>query len=213
MIEVPAVPMLGGGCYIHGKGTGTDAVVIEGAFIGSNAIIKSGSVVGFGSFVLGQLGPDEGLLPFTISTQQGQTKDEIGGVLKKFSNVVVTHFISWTYQSLPRGQAADVTHLVRGQIARGINAIHSEFERRQKGLPWNTNVDFAKYKSLPFYSDKQLRDGLRIYEECIEKGCWDLVFDGRNLSFANVKGHWIEKNGHLLWQKRTSGTKTHMHFK
>ena len=205
-IEIPAIPMLGGGCQIHGSGVESKAVLMEGAFIGSNAIIEAGSFVGLGSFVLGQLGPNEGLLPFTVSTQPGPETDVIGAVLTRSSNLVITHFISWTYQALPKegGNPANVVHLVRGGIKQSISAILYELDRRQKGLPWGPNEDFAKYKSLPLYSQEQLNKGLLIYERCLGQGCWELVFDGSNLSFANAKGFWAEKNGHVCWQKGKS---------
>ena len=202
-IEIPAVSMLGGGCQIHGKGISDDAVVMEGSFIGSNTILETGAFIGFGAFVLGQLGSDEGLLPFTISTQQGPKTDEIGAVLTKFSNIVVTHFINWTYQSLPKEQAGDIVHLINGCISQGAMAIRNELCRREKGWAWDAKTDFARYKSLPLYTVEQLAGGLRIYEKCIEQGCWDVVFNGENLSFTNAEGHWAEKGGHIRWQKKT----------
>ncbi|MBW2049357.1 MAG: hypothetical protein JRJ09_12645 [Deltaproteobacteria bacterium] len=203
-VEIPAVPMLGGGCQIHGKGTGSEAVVIEGAFVGSNAIIEASSFVGLGSFVLGRLGPNEGLLPFTISSRHGPQTDEIGAVLTKLSNLVITHMIGWTYQALHGEEAANVVHLVRGGIKQGISAIDYELHRREKGLRPGENQDFAKYKSLPLYSEEQLRRGLRTYQRSLRQGCWELVFDGKNLAFASTKGFWAEKQGHVCWREGTT---------
>ncbi len=204
-VRIEAIPMLGGGCQIRGNGTGRDAVTIEGAFIGSNAIVESGCFIGLGAFVLGRLGPNEGLLPFTVSHQQGPQADEIGACLTRFANILVTHIIGWTYQALPKEQAGNIVHLINGSIREGINAVTSELNRRRHHLPWDENAPCAKYKSMQFYTEQQLQDGLRIYEEAIEQGNWDMVFDGANLSFANAKGTWLEKNGYIRWQKNSPG--------
>ena len=200
-VEIPAVPMLGGGCQIHGKMTKPGAVVMEGVFIGSNAIIEEGCFIGLGAFVLGKLGPNEGLLPFSLSTQQGSETDEIGVVLSRFPDIAITHYINWTYQSLPKESACDVIHLIKGGIEQGIRAIRSELDRRQKSLPWLEDMWYSRYKSLSSYKDEQLEDGLKTYEEALDNGCWDMVFDGQNLSFENKKGLWAEKKGHVRWQK------------
>ena len=202
MIEISAIPMLGGGCQIRGKGIKENAVVLEGAFIGSNAIVESGCFIGFGSFVQGRLGPHEGLLPFTVSTQPGAENDQLGAVLSKFANIVITHFINWTYQSLPKEQAGNIVHLVNSQLVQAIKAIEFEIDLRRQRLPWEANQPWAKYKSLPFYNDQQLQEGLRAYRENLELGCWDLVYDGKTLSFANIKGQWLENNGRVRWRKR-----------
>ena len=202
-ITIEAIPMLGGGCQIQGKGTGKDAVTVEGAFIGSNAIVEQGCFIGLGSFVLGRLGSGEGLLPFTVSHKQGPDADMIGAVLTRFSNILVTHIVNWTYQALPKEQAGDIVHLITGGIRQGIDAIKSELDRRQKELPRDETGPFAKYKSLPNYTDQQLKDGLRAYEESLEQGNWNLLFDGKNLSFANEKGKWVERDGYIRWQKDT----------
>ena len=68
-VEVRAVPMIGGGALI--RGSAEKPVQMECSFIGSNSIIEPGCYIGFGSFVLGTLGPDTGLLPFTVSTGGG----------------------------------------------------------------------------------------------------------------------------------------------
>jgi len=200
-VKIPAIPMLGGGCQIRGKGDGADAVVLEGAFIASNAVIEAGTFVGFSSFVQGRLGPDEGLLPFTVSTQQGPQTDEIGAVLTRFSNMVVTHTICWTYQALPKDRAGDVVHLITGAIKYGIDAIESELQRRKSKEPLSAASKFARYKSLPLYSEQQLEDGLATYREALEQKSWEMTFDGTNLSFTNETGFWLEKNGRICWQK------------
>jgi len=205
-VTIKTIPMLGGGCQIRGIGTGKDAVTIEGAFIGSNAVVEPACFIGLGAFVLGRLGPNEGLLPFTVSHQQDTQTHEIGACLTRFANILVTHIISWTYQALPKEQAGNIVHLIKGGIREGINAIKSELNRRRKNLPWDETGLYAKYKSLPHYSEQQLQDGLRIYEEALVQGSWDMVFDGTNLALANAKGAWMEKNGHIHWQKNDPGS-------
>jgi UDP-3-O-[3-hydroxymyristoyl] glucosamine N-acyltransferase len=198
--EIGAIPMLGGGCQIRG-GAGTDAVTIEGAFIGSNAIIESNCFIGLGSFILGRLGPGEGLLPFTVSHRCGPHADEIGTVLTRFPNIIVTHIIGWTYQAITKDHVHNIVHLVNAAIRNGLNAVQSELSRRRNRLPWDEHADYAKYRSLQHYSEQQLKDGLGVYEEAIQQGKWDMVFDGANLSFANTTGVWAEKNGYIHWQK------------
>jgi len=201
-VRIAAIPMLGGGCQIRGKGTGKDAVVIEGAFIGSNTIVQAGTFVGFGSFVLNELRAGQGLLPFTVSYRPGPETDDIGAVLTRFSNIVMTHFIEWTYQAMAPAEAGNIVHLVNGAIAQGSDAIRCELDRRKNQQPPDESGPYAKYKSLPLYTDEQLHEGLRIYTRCLEQGWWDLEFDAGSLSFANRKGHWAEKNGHVRWIPR-----------
>jgi hypothetical protein len=55
---------------------------------------------------------------------------------------------------------------------------------------------------LPLYSEQQLQEGLQIYRENLESGCWDLVFNGKELTFANRKGVWRQKGGAVRWEKR-----------
>ena len=200
--EIPAIPMIGGGCQIHGESAEACSVAIEGAFIGSNAILEPGCFVAIGSFILGILNSDEGLLPFTISVQPGPERDEIGGVLTRFSNIIITHIISWTYQSLPKEKVNDIVYLINGSIDNGINAIEYELDRRHNNLPWDPKGKFSKYKSLPLYKLGQFKQGLAIYTESREKGCWDLDFDRQNLKFANSKGYWSQRGGHVRWQNR-----------
>ena len=200
-MTIPAIPMLGGGCQIQGRGVGENAVVMEAAFIGSNAIVKAGSYIGFGSFVLDKLNSDEGLLPFTVSRQAGPATDEIGGVLTRFANIVITHIINWTFQAMPAGENSNIVQLINGGIRRGMAAIEAELARRQDNQPWNDTSDFARYKSLPHYTDQQLREGLARYKECLELGQWELAIDDGNLVFTNARGHWCEKGGSVRWCK------------
>lgn len=200
-VEIPAIPMLGGGCQI--RGTRENPVVLEGAFIGSNTIIYAGSFVGFGCFVLGQLGGHEGLLPFTLSTSGRTERAEIGAVLTRFPGIVVTHFISWAYQAMEPDRASDIIYLVNGSIARGFEALRWELDRRKDGRSWDESGPYAQYKSMALYSEEQLTEGVRIYSSCLEAGSWDLEFDGENLFFANRNGCWVEKNGYIRWQQTT----------
>lgn len=199
-IEIPAIPMIGGGCQIRGQREAP--VVLEGAFLGSNSIIEAGCFVGFGSFVIGRLGPRDGLLPFTVSVGPGPNTDEIGGVLARFPNMIMTHCIGWTYQSLPKDRVHDIIHLVNGQLQRGKEAIRNELDRRHRQVNWDPCGPDACYLSLPFYTEDQLQTGLKIYEASLEQGQWDLVFAGDRLMFANNRGCWLEKNGNVRWQKR-----------
>jgi len=201
-MEMPAVPMLGGGCRIRGRDTAENAVILEGCFIGSNTIIESNTYVGFGSFILGHLGPDEGLLPFTVSTHPGPQADDIGGVLIRFPNMVITHFIGWTWQALPPEHADLIVHLITHQIMRGIKLIRNELDRRKQGLPWDGQQGHTLFKSLPIYSEQQLINGLRNYEESLKQGRWEMQCDGINLFFTNNNGHWAVKDGRVRWKKK-----------
>ncbi|MHC4672442.1 MAG: hypothetical protein ACYTBZ_08160, partial [Planctomycetota bacterium] len=202
IVEIPAVPMLGGGCQIRGQSTEKDAVIMEAAFIGSNTIIEAGTFVGFGSFVLGQLGPNQGLLPFTVSNRPEPQTDDIGGVLIRFPNMVITHFIGWTYQALPAERAAYVVYLIRHQIERGIKTIQTELSRRKEGLSWHEKQPYTQFKSLPLYNQQQLIKGLQNYQDSLKDRRWDLDYDGTNLSFSNREGHWAVKDGRARWQKK-----------
>ena len=84
--EVFAIPMLGGGLRVSGNPD--RKVIVECSFIGSNVLLEAGAYIGFGCFVLGRLRTDEGLLPFTVSTDSGPEKDQIGGALISFVNIM-----------------------------------------------------------------------------------------------------------------------------
>ena len=68
-VAVAAVPMLGDGSII--RGSEDEPVEKECGFVGSNAVIEANTYLGFGCFVQGTVGPDDGLLPFTIATGAG----------------------------------------------------------------------------------------------------------------------------------------------
>ncbi|MFH0911809.1 MAG: hypothetical protein V1918_09940 [Planctomycetota bacterium] len=196
-VEVPAIPMIGGGALI--RGSEERPVVIECAFIGSNAILEPGSYVGFGSFVLGTLGPEAGLLPFTLATGEAGLH-QIGGVLSSLSSTVITHFVNWTFQALGPDAAPAVAELVRQSIGAGIRAIEGETRRRAAGAPFGPASPPGPYKSLPDYTDAQLLAGLATYRKVLEQGAWEIRFNGTELVFASEKGRWIERQGNAFWE-------------
>lgn len=198
-VVVPAIPMLGGGSLI--RGTNEQPVEMAGCFIGSNAIIERNTYVGFGGFVLGTLGPDAGLLPFTMSAG-GPATHEIGAVLTRLASTVITHIIGWTYQAVgPRGARA-VAAAVRHAIREGIEVIECELARRRADSAPAVPVAYARYRSLRDYSEDQLRTGLETYRRTLESGAWELAFEDGELRFSSAKGRWVERRGSALWQPR-----------
>lgn len=194
-VSVPAIPMIGGGAVL--RGTEKAPVMLECSFIGSNSIIEAGSYVGFGCFVLGELGSNEGLLPLTVSTGGGPGKHQIGGVLGSLASTVITHFVNWTYQAAGPEMADAVGGLVSQSIRRGIAAIEEELKhRRQTGKP----CGHALYKSLADYTNEQLASGLEKYRRALESDAWDLRYENGQLLFANEKGQWQERAGSAFWK-------------
>jgi len=197
-VAVPAIPMLGGGCLIRGK---PDAPVrMECCFIGSNAIIEAGTYVGFGCFVLGGLGPDAGLPPFTVSTGGGPAKHQIGAALGSLASTVITHFVNWTYQAVGPGCAPAVAVLVRQAIRDGIAAMESELAGRAGRQAGGGTERHCRYKSLSRYSDRQLQAGLKNYRRALESGAWEMAYQDGQLSFTSPKGRWVERQGAAFWQ-------------
>ena len=127
-VAVPAIPMLGGGSLI--RGTKEQPVEMSCCFIGSNAILEPNTCVGFGSFVLGTLGPNVGVLPFTLSTGPEARQQQIGGVLAAMPSTIITHFIGWTYQAVGPDGAPAVAQMIPQAIQEGIRAIEWELDRR-----------------------------------------------------------------------------------
>ena len=197
-VPVPAVPMIGGGALI--RGSAEAPVQIESCFIGSNAIIEAGTYVGFGCFILGRLGPNAGLLPFTVSTGDDPQKHQIGAVLGSLACMIVTHFLEWTYQSVTPEDAPAVAELVPQSIQRAIDAIDYELTRRSGKANGEAERQFACYRSLPDYSDEQLQRGLDVYRRVLDSGAWQMVWDGEQLKFSSDRGFWAERNGVIFWK-------------
>lgn len=198
-VEVPAIPMLGGGSLT--RGTKEAPVTIESCFIGSNAILEPNTHVGFGSFVLGTLGPDAGILPFTLSVRPDPKRHQIGAVLTNMPSVIITHFINWTYHAVGAGGAPAVARMVRQAIQDGIRAIEWKL-----GISADNKAEetFAKYRSLKHYGEAQLRSGLDVYRHALDSGAWDLAYENGCLRFASEKGVWLERNGSAFWQAAQS---------
>jgi len=197
-VSVAAIPMLGGGSLI--RGTEQGPVEMAGCFIGSNAILEPNTFVGFGSFVLGTLGPDAGILPFTLSTGAEPQYQRIGEVLTALPSTVITHFISWTYQALGPEKARAVAQMVKEAIREGIQAIRWELDRRsgrQTGAPPGAP---ARYRSLGLYEESRLRRGLEIYERELASGAWELAYEEGELRFASRNGRWLERGGSAFWE-------------
>jgi hypothetical protein len=197
-VSIPAIPMIGGGSII--RGTAANPVTMECSFIGSNAILEPGTFIGMGSFILGTIGPDEGILPFTISTGANTLHHQIGGSLVSMASTVITHFINWTFghsEGPVEGKA--VAQMCRQAILHGLEAIKSE-QARRAGKP--ADPRFAQYKSLPKYTEDQLTAGLKNYQRAIDTGAWDMEFDGEKLVFTSPKGHWSERTGSAVWKNK-----------
>ncbi|HMB00804.1 MAG TPA: hypothetical protein VKS21_07440 [Spirochaetota bacterium] len=198
-VYVKAVPMLGGGLRITGRLQ--KPVITECAFIGSNTVIENGAYIGFGAFVLGRLTEAEGLLPFTISTSSGSEKDQIGGVVSRLANIVITHFINWTYQANNISDAEKTGKLITAKLKEGKNAVLWAQQLRKSGQNWDTQSCYAKYKSLKLYTDQQLLSGLTVYNEALSDDRWQMRLINNQLSFCSRTGFWHVTNGTAKWQK------------
>ena len=196
--EVHAAPMIGGGAVI--RGSSEKPIEMECSFIGSNSIIEPGCYVGFGCFVLGDLGPDDGLPPFTVSAGGGPGRHQIGAVLTSMPNMIFTHFIDWAFQALGPDAGPALAEIVGQSIEKGARAIEWELERRGKPDAPGPNSPYARYKSLPAYSEAQLAAGLANYRKVRDQGAWDMSFDGGKLVFASDKGRWVERGGGAFWE-------------
>lgn len=204
-VSVPAIPMLGGGSLI--RGTAQKPVEMQCMFLGSNAIIDAGTYLGFGCFVLGQLGPDAGLLPFTTTFENDPRRHQIGSAMTSMASTVITHFVAWTYNACGGqgitggGRLADaVAQMCRAAITEGIEAIEFEQARRAGTTDPSAAARFAKYRSLPCYSDEQLAGGLTTYRRSLDSGAWDMACVDNELRFTSTKGSWQERSGSALWK-------------
>ncbi|MBT4498004.1 MAG: hypothetical protein HOC74_09805 [Gemmatimonadetes bacterium] len=191
------IPMLGGGCRL--KGSREKPIGVECSFVGSNAIVEGGAYIGFGAFVLGRLTEEEGLLPFTVSTEAGPAKDQIGGVLSSFANIVITHFISWAYQGNEKEKAELIPRMIKSQIQEGCQALEWMRGVREEGKDWEESSPYARFKSLRLYTDKQLEAGLVAFVRELEESKWDLKYD-EELTFCG-KGSWSAVEGALRWKE------------
>jgi hypothetical protein len=199
VVEVHAIPMLGGGLRVLGQ-AGKE-VKMECSFIGSNAILEAGAFVGFGCFVLGRLRDDEGLLPFTVSTAPGPERDQIGMVVHSFANMVITHYVSWAFQALGPEQAEHVARLVPAMLEEGRDAVEWGMRARASG-EWDDGSPHARYKSLKLYSDSQLRSGLKAYQVALADQRWTMRYEGGELRFVGP-GVWKVADGVARWQQGT----------
>ncbi len=198
IVQVPAIPMIGAGAII--RGTDSSPVEMECCFIGSNAVIERGAYLGFGCFVLGEIGPDEGLAPFTVSTGGGAHRHQIGGVLGSLAGTIITHFVNWTFQATGPQLAPAVAEMVRQSIARGLSAVKWEFARREgKNQPGGER--FECFRSLKDYSREQLASGEKIYHRALESGAWEMIFRDGRLCFSSAGGAWQERSGSAFWKK------------
>ncbi len=200
MVEVPAAPMIGGGAVI--RGSESQPVEMECCFIGSNTILECNSYIGFGCFVLGTLGPDAGLLPFTLAAGGGPERHQIGGVLGSLANVIITHFLEWTYHCCGAELAPAVGKMVESQIQRGIAAIEWELNRRT-GETNGLGDEYARYCSLAAYCQQQLDLGLETYRRVLDSGAWRMNWDGEQLRFDCEAGQWTEQAGIAFWKLET----------
>lgn len=204
-VAVPGIPMLGGGALIRGA---KDAPVeMQCCFIGANAILEQNTYVGFGCFVLGQAGPNAGLPPFTVCADNDARRHQIGAVLISHPSTIITHFINWTYQAVGPKSAPAVAQMTVQAIREGIAAVRWEISRRAGERTGNecqaaggSGAEFAKYRSLPAYSDEQLRAGLARYTRALQSGAWDIRVENGELKFASVRGCWVERAGSAFWK-------------
>ncbi|MFH1707256.1 MAG: hypothetical protein ABIF71_05000 [Planctomycetota bacterium] len=195
------VPMLGSGSRLLG-GPGRP-VEIEAAFIGSNVILEGGCFVGFGSFVLGRLTAAEGLLPFTVSFEPGADKDQLGGVLVQFANILITHIVGWTFQANGPERAHITAGLANAMIDEGRSAVLWEIARRAGAAQTYAPSPYTRFKSLALYTNEQLRAGLAAYEEHAD-GRWDMAFVDGELRFTGP-GAWEIKHGAARWVPAAPG--------
>ncbi len=200
VVKIPAAPMIGGGAVI--RGSESKPVEMECCFIGSNTILECNSYIGFGCFVLGTLGPDAGLLPFTLAAGDGPERHQLGGVLSSLANVIITHFLEWTYHCCGAELAPAVGKMVESQIQRGIAAIEWELNRRA-GETNDIGDEYARYRSLAAYCQQQLDRGLETYRRVLDSGAWRMHWDGEQLRFDCEAGQWIERAGSVFWKLKT----------
>jgi len=191
------IPMLGGGSRL--QGSKEKPIGVECSFVGSNAVVEGGAYIGFGSFVLGRLTAEEGLPPFTESTEAGPEKDQIGGVLGSFANIVVSHFISWAYQGNSPEKAGLICLMIKEQIREGYKALEWIINIREKGGEWEERSPYARFKSLKSYTDNQLKSGLAAFARELVESKWDLEYTDDELVFCG-KGHWNAVDGALRWE-------------
>jgi carbonic anhydrase/acetyltransferase-like protein (isoleucine patch superfamily) len=196
-VPVRAVPMIGGGAVL--RGSSEEPVTLECCFIGSNAVIEPGSHLSYGCFVLGRPGPGAGLLPLTLTTGEPATH-RIGGVLDAVPSTVITHFINWTFQACGPQCAPAVAVMTAQAIQTGVSALEVELARRERGGEFEEEEALGHYRSLPAYSEGQLRSGLETYRRALESGAWDLEFDGSELVFRSARGRWTERGGAAFWE-------------
>ena len=194
--EIFPVPMIGGGARL--QGTKHNSVFLEPSFLGSNAILEAGSYVGFGSFVLGKLGGDEGLPPFTISLGAGPGRDIIGGVLTRFASIVITHFIEWTFQANGPQKVELTAGLINSMIREGRAAVRWAIEQRKKEDKFDLTAPYARFKSLARYTDAQLDEGLWAYDKSLSDSRWNLEYTDEELRFSG-QGAWEIANGAARW--------------
>lgn len=195
-VPVRAIPMLGGG--LRALGMADKPIRMPCAFIGSNAELEAGAYVGFGGFVLGRLTGDEGLPPLTLSTAPGPERDEIGMVVHRFANMVITHFVSWAFQALGPDEAPRVGKLITSYLREGRDAVSWAITQREKGA-FDESSPYARYRSLKLYSDAQLTNGLGAYDLALSDGRWEMEYRGGQLYFSGA-GFWHVKDGIARWE-------------
>ena len=201
-IDVPAVPMIGGGAVIRGQPD--RPVELQCSFIGSNASLEPGSFVAFGSFILGCFGPDQGILPLSISTDNDPRHHQIGAVLGSQPSVILTHYIPWTYNAAGAELAPAVGAMIVQAAAEGLAAIAWE-QARRAGQATGNGRRFARYKSLSDYSDEQLAAGAAIYRRAAQSGAWEMAYENGELRFTSPRGEWHERSGTAYWREVDPG--------
>ncbi len=194
---VRAIPMIGGGSVIRGQPG--RPVRMQCTFVGSNAIIEPDTYLGFGCFLLGTVGPNWGLLPFTVSTDGQVAHHSVGAALSLMASTVMTHFIPWVYSAAGDAGAPAVAEMIKAACRQGLSAVEWETARRA-GKTCAGGAAFAKYRCLSLYSDQQLAAAKTNYTRALESGAWDLAFVDGELRFVSAKGTWMERAGSALWK-------------
>ena len=131
----------------------------------------------------------------------GLSQHQIGGVLGSLPGMIITHFINWTFQAVGDEGAPAVAELVRQAIQRGSDAVEWELSRRE-GRTDPIENDYACYRCLSEYSEKQLSLGLNNYQRALQSGAWEITLTGGQLWFSSTKGRWLEREGVAFWQAR-----------
>jgi len=124
----------------------------------------------------------------------------VRAVLDQFPSLIVTHLIGWTYQASGPEKARHVARLITAAVKEGRQAVAAELARRTSAAPADPESSHARFKSLPLYTDEQLREGLATYDRALGDGRWQMAFIDGALRFTG-NGVWVVSEGTAHWQE------------